>query len=260
METLRANLYDYPKYYDVLFGADCQAEYEFLQACFKRFARGKVRRLFEPACGTGRLLVRFATAGYEVAGLDLNPKAVAYCNARLQRRGLAPAAVVGDMANFRLPRKVDAAFNTINSFRHLPSEEAARSHLECIAQVLRPGGLYLLGLHLTPAGKPRCQQESWSARRGHLAVTSRMWTIALDRRRRTERVRLQFEVWTPRQQIRLYDEMVFRTYTREQMASLLRAVGTLAVVQTYDFAYEVGRPIRVDHETEDVVYVLQRVQ
>ncbi len=258
METIRANLYNYPKYYDVLFGSDCQAEYQFLRACFDRFARGQVRRVFEPACGTGRLLVRFAKAGYEVAGLDLNPKAVAYCNARFQRRGLAPPAVVGDMAHFRLPRKVDAAFNTINSFRHLPTEQAARSHLACIAAALRQGGLYILGLHLTPAGKPQCQQESWSAQRGHLAIVSRMWTIALDRRHRTERVGLQFDVWTPRRQFRLYDEMTFRTYSRQQMARLLQAVGTLEVVQTFDFGYQIDSPIRIDPRTEDVVYVLRR--
>jgi len=258
METIRANLYDYPKYYDVLFGSDWRAEYDFLQACFKRFARGRVRRIFEPACGTGRLLVRFALAGYEVTGVDINPKVVAYCNARFQRRGLQPAAVVGDMADFHLPRKVDAAFNTINSFRHLPTEEAARSHLECIARALRRGGLYVLGLHLTPAGKPQCQQESWSARRGHLAVTSRMWTIALDRGRRRERVGLQFDIWTPRRQVRLYNEVVFRTYTQQQMTKLLRVVGSLEVVQTYDFSYQIDCPIQVDPRTEDVVYVLQR--
>ncbi len=258
METIRANLYDYPKYYDLLFGSDSQAEFAFLRACFNRFAIGHVERVFEPACGTGRLLIRFAQAGYEVAGLDLNPKAVAYCNARFVRRGLAPAATVGDMAHFRLRRKVDAAFNTINSFRHLPTEKAARSHLKCIAEAVRPGGLYILGLHLTPAGKPQCQEEQWSARRGHLAVTSRMWTLALDRRRRIERVAMQFDVWTPRRQVRLLDEMTFRTYTREQMARLLRTVGTLEVLETYDFAYQIDCPIDVDRYTEDVVYVLRR--
>lgn len=258
MEIIRANLYDYPKYYDVLFGSDCRAEFAFLQACFHRFAKGKVQRVFEPACGTGRLLVRFAQAGYDVTGLDLNPKAVMYCNARFQRRGLAPAAVVGDMADFHLPRKVDAAFNTINSFRHLPSEKAARSHLDCIAQALRPGGLYILGLHLTPAGKPQCQEERWAARRGHLAVVSRMWTLALDRKRRVERVALQFDVWTPRRQVRLYDEMKFRTYTREQMAKLFRTVGLLEVIQTYDFSYRIDCPVRLGPQTEDVVYVLRR--
>jgi hypothetical protein len=71
-----------------------------------------------------------------VLGNDLNPKAVEYCNARFRRRGFPPAAVVGDMADFRLARKVDAAFNPINSFRHLATERAAESHLRCVAAAL----------------------------------------------------------------------------------------------------------------------------
>jgi len=258
MEVLHASFYDYPKYYDLLFGADWKAEFDFLQRCFECHARRPVRRLFEPACGTGRLLYRFARAGYEVAGNDLNPHAVEYCNARLKRHGYEPSAVVGDMADFRLRRKADAAFSTINSFRHLPSEAAAERHLRSMAAALARGGLYVLGLHLTPDGRPQCQEESWSARRGHLAVNSHMWSIELDRRRRRERVGMAVDVYTPRRQFRLLEEMNFRTYTHDQFRRLLRRVDAFEVAGTYDFAYDVDRPVRVDRQTEDVVYVLRR--
>jgi SAM-dependent methyltransferase len=108
------NLYDYPRYYDVIFGSDWKAEYDFLLACFNGLTRRTVKRVFEPACGTGRLLYRLAKAGYEVSGLDLNARAVHYCNRRLERHGFSPTAGVGDMSCFRLKRKVDAAFNMIN--------------------------------------------------------------------------------------------------------------------------------------------------
>ncbi len=258
MEVIRGNVYDYPKYYDVLFGSDCKAEYDFLVACFARHARRPVRRLFEPACGTGRLVFRFAKAGYEVSGNDLNPKAVEYCNARLVRGGFRPTATVGDMADFRLRRKCDAAFNTINSFRHLGSEREAQSHLQCIARALTKGGIYVLGLHLTPTRGPACDRESWSARRGHLAVVSRMWSIRVDRRRRQERVGLSFEVYTPTRRLRLADELIFRTYTAAQFRRLLGRVAELELAETYDFTYEIDRPIRVTAETQDVVFVLRK--
>ena len=257
-ETSHESLYDYPKYYDLLFGADWRAEFDFIKACFERYARRPVWRLFEPACGTGRLLAKFATAGYEVAGNDLNARAVEYCNARLQRKGFPPTAVVDDMADFRLRRKVDAAFNTINSFRHLPDEHAAESHLRCVAAALVRGGLYVLGLHLTPVGEPTVCEESWSARRGRLAVTSRLWSIAVDRRRRCERVGMTVDVDTPTRQFRLAEEMSFRTYTAVQFRRLLRRVADLELVETHDFAYELNRPIDVDKQTEDVVYVLRK--
>jgi len=258
MEVIHANVYDYPKYYDLLFGSDWKAEFVFLRACFARHARRPVRRLFEPACGTGRLMVRFAAAGYEVSGNDLNAKAIEYCNARLARHGFPPSATLGDMANFRLRRKVDAALNTINSFRHLPSERAAEDHLRCVAAALCTGGLYVLGFHLTPTRGRPCQQESWSARRGNLAVASRMWSMGVDRRRRQERVGMTMDIYTPRRQFRLADEMIFRTYTAGQFRRLLGRIDRLELVETYDFNYDADHPIRIDATTEDVVYVLRK--
>lgn len=260
METIQGNIYDYPKYYDVLFNSDWRAEYHFVTACFEKHALRKVKRLFEPACGTGRLLFRFAKAGYEVSGNDLNPKAVDYCNARFAKHDFPPPAVVGDMADFRLKRKQDAAFNTINSFRHLASEGEAQGHLACVARALAKGGIYLLGFHLTPGRGRTCDEESWSASRGHLSILSNMWSINLDRRRRRERVGFTFEVYTPTRQFRLTDELDFRTYTYPQFEQLLAKVPELELAETYDFAYDVDQPIRVTGRTEDVIFVLRKKQ
>jgi len=259
METLRGSIYDYPKYYDLLFGSDWKAEFDFFSACFRLHARRPVRRLFEPACGTGRLLFRFAKAGYDVCGLDLNPKAVEYCNRRLQRHGLPPAAFVGDMSDFKLKRKADAAFNPINSFRELRSERQAEKHLRCMARCLARGGLYLLCLHLTPQTKQQCVYESWSARRGHLGIVSKMKSLRVDRRRRKEYVLMQFDVYTPTRTFRVRSDMVFRTYTARQMMGLLKRVGGFEIAATYDFRYDLGSPITVGPDTEDVVLVLRKV-
>lgn len=277
-DIIPGNLYDYPKYYDLVFGSDWKAEYDFLEAVFAAHSKlprkAKPRRLLEPACGTGRLMYRFGKAGYTVAGNDLNAKAVAFCNQRLKRQQLPESAVVGDMSDFSLAdfkgikgigaqgsRKglFDAAFNTINSFRHLPSEEAAEGHLRCVADALRPGGLYVLGLHLTPArGQPESDEESWAARRGALSVVSHMWSEGIDRRRRVETVGMSFDVYTPTRSFRLVDQTLFRTYTAAQMAELIDRAGVWEIASVYDFAYDFDDPIEINGTTEDVVYILRK--
>jgi len=257
-ETIEGNIYDFPQYYDLIFGSDWKAEFEFLQACFEKHAQRPVRRLFEPACGTGRLLIKFAEAGYEVAGNDLNQKAVDFCNARFDRRGRAPVAVIGDMSDFRVRKKFDAAFNTINSFRHLPTETAAEGHLQCMAGGLATGGLYMLGLHLTPTEGEPIAEESWSARRGNLAVNSTMWSEKVDHDERMEHLGMTFDVYTPTKQFRIADTMDYRTYTAAQMNGLFERVPQLEVVETYDFAYDIGDPITIRPRTEDVLFVLRR--
>jgi SAM-dependent methyltransferase len=253
-----ANLYDYPRYYDLVFGSDWKAEFDFLQLAFKEFGRSKVRRVFEPACGTGRLLFRLALAGYDVSGLDLNPRAVDYCNKRLIQRQKSPAVFVGDMANFELPRPVDAAFNMINSFRHLLSEKHAIGHLRCIARSLEPGGIYVLGLHLTPTEGTAISEERWSARRGHLGINTHLATHDLDLTARTEHCTMTMDVYTPTRIFQIVDELIFRTYTWPQMQALIASVKELEMIAVFDFRYEINIPVEIKPETQDVVLILRR--
>lgn len=258
MEIIHGNLYDYPRYYDLVYGSDWKAEFNFLVACFDRFAHRSVRRLFEPACGTGRLVFRLAKAGYQVNGLDLNPRAIEYCNSRLQRHGFPASTWIGDMCDFKLPRKADAAFNTVSSFRHLTTEQAARSHLECMAAAIAKGGLYVLGLHLTPTVGTPLETESWSARRGHLSVCTRLWTVERDLKRRIERCGATYDVYTPTKSLKIIDEVVFRTYTLDQFRRLLRRVPEFEIAETYTFAYNINEPHELGPRSEDVVFVLRK--
>jgi SAM-dependent methyltransferase len=253
-----ANLYDYPRYYDLVFGSDWKAEFDFLRQAFDKFGGSKVRKIFEPACGTGRLLFRLALAGYEVAGLDLNPRAVDYCNKRLARHDKKPAVFVGDMADFELPRPVDAAFNMINSFRHLLSEKQALAHLQCVARSLKPRGVYVLGLHLTPTEGTAITEERWSARRGHLGINTHLATHDLNLKARTEHCTMTMDVYTPTRKFQITDELVFRTYTWRQMQGLIASARELELTGVFDFRYEIDAPIEIKPETQDVVLILRR--
>ena len=258
MEVLNESIYDHPKYYDLVFGADCAAEVKFILGCADEYLTRAPKRMFEPACGTGRLLFSLAKRGFDVSGLDLNTKAVAFCNARFERHKMDHRAFVADMSDFQVKGRYDIAFNTINSFRHLGSEESSRQHFDCMAKTVRVGGLYLLGVHLTPTKAPPSESESWSARRGHLAINTHMWTRDRNPRRRVERFGIRFDVHSPTRSFRIEDELVLRSYTQRQMDQLIASNGLWEKVATHDFGYDISDPIQVDATTEDVVYVLRR--
>ncbi len=259
MKITKASIYDYPTYYDLVFGSDTASELRFLDACFDRFVDRKVKRAFEPACGTGRLMYRLGQKGFEVSGIDLNEKAVDYCNARLERLDLKGRAIAGDMCDFKTKKQYDAAFNTINSFRHLQSDEAAKAHLECLAEVVRPGGIYVLGLHLTPTRGEPTDEESWSARRGQLSINTYMWPIDKDKRKRLELFGIRFDVYKPTESFRISDVLELRSYTAKQFTNFLDSVSDLwNLEEFYDFGYEINKPLKLDAETEDVVAILKR--
>jgi hypothetical protein len=162
------------------------------------------------------------------------------------------------MADFAVTSPVDAAFNMINSFRHLQEATSARRHLELMARSLRRGGVYVLGLHLTPTrGVPTCE-ESWQAQRGHLAVLTRLWVKRRDRRRRRETCGVTYDVVTPSRHLRLTDEVSFRTYTWAQLRRLLREVPAWELLATHDFSYDLSVTVPVTPTTEDLILVLRK--
>ncbi len=259
MELVSGNIYDYPVYYDLVFASDWVAEFKFLEAAFKKYVDGKTRRVLEPACGTGRLLFRMAKKGYVAEGLDLNVKAIAYCNARLKKHELKQSAWVADMSDFIVKKPFDAAFNTINSFRHLSTERAAVAHFQAMARAVRPGGIYVLGFHLTPLEGIPSDTECWTARRGNLQINTRMWPRDKDPKTRMERFNLRFEIYRPTDSIRIDDCLALRSYTWKQFASMIKKVPEWTIETAYDFSYDINDPIEIDASTQDVVYILKRM-
>ena len=258
-DIVQGSIYDFPKYYDLLFGSDWKAEFDFLQACYPIHCTRPVQRIFEPACGTGRLLIKLAQAGYDIGGNDLNEKAIDFCNDRLERFGFERSTTVGDMCDFKVRKKYDAAFNLINTFRHLATEAQAVAHLQCMAQALYKGGLYALGIHLEPTVGEPMEEESWSVRRGNLAITSYMWSKGIDRKKRMEHLGVTLDIYTPTTHQRIVDHMEYRTYKAAQFRSLLKKVPEFEVEAVYDFSYDIRKPHKITAESEDVVFLLKRV-
>jgi SAM-dependent methyltransferase len=255
---LEANWYDYPQYYDLAFRGETPLEVEFIEAACRKYCPFPVRRLLEPACGSGRILASLAARGYRMSGMDLSGPALAYLRRRLARRGLTASVFQADMADFRLPWPVDAAYSTLDSFRHLLSEDAALRHLQCVADALRPGGIYVLGFHLLPPDAAEECTERWTERRGRTRVTATLRVLASDRRRRIEQLRISLLVRSPKKELRLRHDFPLRMYTAAQFRNLLAKVPCLKLCDVYDFWYEIEHPLRLSDELSDTVFVLQR--
>jgi ubiquinone/menaquinone biosynthesis C-methylase UbiE len=106
--------------------------------------------VLELACGTGRLAIPLARAGFAVTGLDLSPEMLRLARAKLRQEPPAVRRrvklVQGDMANFDLALAARLAFVPFSSFFHLSTP---RQRAACIAAAYRhlaPGGAFLVDL------------------------------------------------------------------------------------------------------------------
>jgi SAM-dependent methyltransferase len=248
-----------PEYLDLAFRDETRREADFFEAAFRKYCRRPVRRLLEPGCGGGRLVLEMAQRGYDVSGFDINPQALDYLRRRLRRRRLDAHVFFGDMADFRVSRPVDGAFNTWNTFRHLLSEREARGHLQSMAAAVRRGGLYILGLHLLPLDVDEHCIERWSVRQGRTTVTATLRVLATDRRRRLEQLRLSLRVRSPARDRKLRYDFAFRMYTAGQFRRLLSSVPKWQLCDVYDFWFDIHEPLVLDDEITDTLFVLRRV-
>ena len=166
----REREYTAPRLYEIAFDMNRKGEVDFLVHCFQRFARRRVRRVLDIACGTGPHLVRLAERGYQTVGLDLSPRNIEYLGQRLADKGLSGDLVVGDMTDFRLKRPVDAAICMQDSQGHLLTNAQLLAHLRSVGRNLRRGGLYIFDRYMASSWTNPARSWSWSRRRGGLIV------------------------------------------------------------------------------------------
>ena len=106
--------------------------------------------LLELGCGTGRVLLPLARAGYEITGLDLSEHMLEYCRTRLEAEATETRERVrlhaADMASFELGQRFGAIFCAFNSFHHLRTVEQQLACLERCHAHLLPHGILVLDL------------------------------------------------------------------------------------------------------------------
>lgn len=110
------------------------------QAFLDRVVAARGNRLLEVGAGTGQDSAFFQANGLEVVAVDLSPAMVALC------RDKGIEAHVRDLLHLGFePESFDAVFS-FNCLLHVPNRDLP-AVLEAIRTVLRPGGLFFLGVY-----------------------------------------------------------------------------------------------------------------
>ena len=130
------------RFYDLDYG-----DFELDVLFYKNYAELSGSPILELACGTGRLLVPLAHAGFEVTGIDISPAMLEAARGKL-RVGLDRRVhlVRADARDLSLDRRFTMAFFALNSFCHLTTLEDQVNALEGAYRHLAPEGRLILDL------------------------------------------------------------------------------------------------------------------
>lgn len=253
--------YDTPLYYDIIFDAETPKEGAFLDAIHESYGLGgKSRQLLEPACGSGRLVSEMARRGWKVSGFDGNARMLDFAKERLKQQGLKARIWEDWMQSFELPKvqSFDLAHCLVSTFKYLLKEKDAVACLQRVAAALKPGAIFVLGVHLTDYSSEKEEHERWVAERDGIKVTCNTHTWPADRKKRLEDLRTRLTIQDHGRRHVQETRWQFRTYSAAQMRTLLAKVPAFELMACYDFTYDFLSPRELDDSYSDVVLILKK--
>ena len=149
------------EFYDPIYGSSIP-DVDF----FKDYAKSADGKILEPACGTGRVLIPLAQAGYEITGIDLSKHMLDICRQKLAEQ---PAdiqkrvhLVHANMADFQLNEKFALTIIPAHSFQILISQQDQENCLRSIAEHLVSHGRLIVDVfhpHFPRLFDPQYLQE-----------------------------------------------------------------------------------------------------
>lgn len=139
-----SEVYRYPRYYDIGYRWNTDAECDFIDACLKAHGPAHAKRLLDIGCGTGRHLITLAKRGYQLTGVDIRPEMIAYVQEQAKQAGVRATVSVDDLRRLSVRGTCDAAYCFMDTFRFLLTNEEILAHLRTVASLLATGGLYLV--------------------------------------------------------------------------------------------------------------------
>lgn len=138
--------------------------------------------VLELGCGTGRVLIPLAKAGYRLTGIDRNPAMLRFLLANIDEDiSPKPQLVVADMCQFNLEAKFSLVILPCNTFSTL-SENERIACLCCVHKALIPGGRFAVStvnpgvLHsLPPCSRSEIEDEFLHPQTGNPVQVSSSW-------------------------------------------------------------------------------------
>ena len=115
---------------------------------FVDYSRNAGGRTLELGCGTGRVLIPTAAAGYKITGLDLSSYMLDICRDKVSQQPVEVQQririIQGDMTNFDTGETYSLVTTPFRPFQHLISVDEQKACLNCTNRHLIPSGLLIL--------------------------------------------------------------------------------------------------------------------
>jgi SAM-dependent methyltransferase len=161
------SIYDFPQIFRAVHMEQPEeiiAEVAFIKKVWQRHLRRPVRRVLDVACGDSPHGLLLARQKIGVVGIDRSRVMIAA--GRAQARGIDGIKFHRrEIEKFRIPESdCDAATCWSETFPVMLENASLITHLQSVARVLRPGGVYCVDVDRHDGVRPPSARETWRTR------------------------------------------------------------------------------------------------
>lgn len=145
-------------YYDALYEqVDYEGDVKWLLECFKRFGKGKPKRLLDVGAGTGNHALRLAKGGIKVDAVDISQPLLDRLQRKAKEKGLEDRVTLHHMDMTReLPRgRFDVAISMFGAWCYARTDEESSRILSMLQARLPKDGLFVFEFWSPLGWQPR---------------------------------------------------------------------------------------------------------
>lgn len=203
-------------------------------------------RVLELGCGTGRVSIPLAAAGYRLTGVDLNAARLALARSKA-RCSLPVRFEFGDMASYRRNRDYDFVFVPYSSYLMLDDDQQRLATLATIAYALAPAAHAIIDNSPNfPLHREKNRELAFGGHCSALGGTIRCYeTVRQDADRHVTFIRKHFHIERADNAIEIDFDESWYTVPPEHMLALI-AASPLECVQI--FGTYAGHPLFISGE------------
>ncbi|MGC8878669.1 MAG: class I SAM-dependent DNA methyltransferase [Anaerolineae bacterium] len=207
---------------------DYEAECDFLEEVFCRYANGTVHSVLDLGCGTGGHALPLAQRDYQVWGIDRSARMIAIAREKAQAAQLVTSLrfEVADMCALELPHTFDVTIAMFAVLSYQVSNDRLLAALRSTRRHIVPGGIFICDFWYGPAVLTQRPRERVKIVQEGAERLIRITQPALDTEHNV--VRVQFHIMRLREKEMVEEadeEHVLRYFFRPELELFLEQTG-----------------------------------
>jgi SAM-dependent methyltransferase len=246
------------EYYDFIYLNKEDLEYDKIVEDFLQISKDILGRdlktLLDLGCGTGTLAIKFTENNVEVTGLDISKEQLKIAKKKIETQKMEIRLHEGDMSEFTIEEKFDAAGAFFSGFCYLLTDEQVKKFLINMDKLISSGGILYFEFWNSSAIRPNLKSHL-TREKGNLKLI-RYNTIEFDIETGIATMPMHHLVTKNKEVVAEFTEVhKLRTYTIPHLKALIKQT-PWKIKEIYSGYYLNGEEKRKPKNTEFRFYAV----